>query len=76
MIREPMNGEECVIPLRDRGFRSFLCSPSSLRENLFRVLHMDTGKMPRHIRHITSPASRSRYRSSWMRWPSTVARIS
>ncbi|KAH8157262.1 hypothetical protein CIB48_g10981 [Xylaria polymorpha] len=55
MIREPMNGEECVIPLRDRGFRSFLCSPSSLRENLFRVLHMDTGKMPRHIRHINVP---------------------
>ncbi|KAI0454784.1 hypothetical protein F5B21DRAFT_226333 [Xylaria acuta] len=55
MIREPMNGEECVIPLRDRGFRSFLCSPSSLRENLFRVLHMDTDKMPKHIRHVNVP---------------------
>ncbi|KAI1112813.1 hypothetical protein F5Y14DRAFT_420322 [Nemania sp. NC0429] len=55
MIREPMNGEECVIPLRDRGFRSFLCSPSSLQENLWRVLHMDSGKLPRHIRHINVP---------------------
>ncbi|KAI0478224.1 hypothetical protein F4859DRAFT_50173 [Xylaria cf. heliscus] len=55
MIREPMNGEECVIPLKDRGFRSFLCSPSSLQENLFRVLHMDTDKMPKHIRHINVP---------------------
>ncbi|GAP91937.1 putative nucleoside-diphosphate-sugar epimerase [Rosellinia necatrix] len=55
MIREPMNGEECVIPLRDRSFRSFLCSPSSLQENLFRVLHMDSGSMPRHIRHINVP---------------------
>ncbi|KAI0406803.1 hypothetical protein F4802DRAFT_556151 [Xylaria palmicola] len=55
MIREPMNGEECVIPLRDRSFRSFLCSPSCLQENLFRVLHMDSDKMPRHIRHINVP---------------------
>ncbi|RWA03046.1 hypothetical protein EKO27_g12059, partial [Xylaria grammica] len=55
MIREPMHGEPCVIPLRDRAFRSFLCSPSSLQENLFRVLHMDTHKLPRHIRHINVP---------------------
>ncbi|KAI1308048.1 hypothetical protein F5Y03DRAFT_109175 [Xylaria venustula] len=55
MIREPMNGEECIIPLQDRSFRSFLCSPSSLQENLFRVLHMDSDKMPRHIRHINIP---------------------
>ncbi|KAI0861854.1 hypothetical protein F4860DRAFT_475216 [Xylaria cubensis] len=55
MIREPMNGEECVIPLQDRSFRSFLCSPSKLQENLFRVLHMDTNKMPKHIRHINVP---------------------
>ncbi|KAJ2991213.1 hypothetical protein NUW58_g2595 [Xylaria curta] len=55
MIREPMNGETCVIPLRDRGFRSFMCSPSALQENLFRVLHMDSDKLPRHVRHINVP---------------------
>ncbi|KAI0025574.1 hypothetical protein F4780DRAFT_721794 [Xylariomycetidae sp. FL0641] len=55
MIREPMHGQECVIPLRDRGFRSFICSPSSLQENLVRVLHMDSDKLPRHIRHINIP---------------------
>ncbi|KAI0165626.1 hypothetical protein GGR57DRAFT_448114 [Xylariaceae sp. FL1272] len=55
MIREPMNGEECVIPLKDRSFRSFLCSPSSLQENLVRVLHMDSNKLPKHIRHINIP---------------------
>ncbi|KAI1275656.1 hypothetical protein F5Y07DRAFT_169087 [Xylaria sp. FL0933] len=55
MIREPMNGEECVIPLEDRSFRSFLCSPSKLQENLFRVLHMDSDKLPKHIRHINIP---------------------
>ncbi|KAI0802846.1 hypothetical protein GGR55DRAFT_682955 [Xylaria sp. FL0064] len=55
MIREPMNGEECVIPLEDRSFRSFLCSPSKLQENLFRVLHMGSDKLPKHIRHINIP---------------------
>ncbi|KAI1433308.1 hypothetical protein GGR50DRAFT_669516 [Xylaria sp. CBS 124048] len=55
MIREPMDGEECIIPLRDRAFRSFLCSPSKLQENLFRVLHMDSTALPRHIRHINVP---------------------
>ncbi|KAI1265728.1 hypothetical protein F5Y18DRAFT_417012 [Xylariaceae sp. FL1019] len=55
MIREPMHGEECVIPLKDRSFRSFLCSPSSLQENLVRVLHMDSNKLPKHIRHINIP---------------------
>ncbi|KAI0391601.1 hypothetical protein F5Y17DRAFT_402255 [Xylariaceae sp. FL0594] len=55
IIREPMNGEECVVPLRDRSFRSFMCSPSSLQENLVRVLHMDSDRLPRHIRHINVP---------------------
>ncbi|KAI1363958.1 hypothetical protein F5Y08DRAFT_308215 [Xylaria arbuscula] len=57
MIREPMNGEECVIPLKDRGFRSFMCSPSSLQENLYRVLNMDSDKLPKHIRHINIPGA-------------------
>ncbi|KAI2472990.1 NAD(P)-binding protein [Annulohypoxylon bovei var. microspora] len=55
MIREPMAGEACVVPLRDRSFRSFLCSPGTLQENLMRVLSMDSAKLPRHIRHINMP---------------------
>lgn len=55
MIREPMNGQECVIPLKDRSFKSFMCSPSSLAENLTRVLHMDRNKLPTHIRQINVP---------------------
>lgn len=55
MIREPMKGEECVIPLRDRSFRSFLTSPRVVQENLVRVLHMDSDKLPRHVRHINFP---------------------
>lgn len=52
MIREPMKGEECVIPLADRGYRTYVCSPSSCIENLVRVLGMESDALPRHQRHI------------------------
>lgn len=55
MIREPMKGQECVIPLTDRSYKSYLCSPSSLQENLIRVLNMPSDKLPPHIRHINFP---------------------
>ncbi|KAF3056562.1 hypothetical protein GL218_06502 [Daldinia childiae] len=55
MIREPMKGEECVIPLKDRSLRMFLCAPSTLQENLVRILNMDSNKLPKHIRHINIP---------------------
>ncbi|KAI0852945.1 NAD(P)-binding protein [Daldinia vernicosa] len=55
MIREPMKGEESVIPLKDRSFKSFLTSPGILQENLIRVLNMDSSKLPKHIRHINIP---------------------
>ncbi|KAK0705516.1 hypothetical protein B0H67DRAFT_594246 [Lasiosphaeris hirsuta] len=30
IIREPMHGLECVVPLRDRAFKSFLASPRTI----------------------------------------------
>jgi hypothetical protein len=32
MIREPLDGKECVIPIEDRQFKSWLCSPKTLLE--------------------------------------------
>jgi nucleoside-diphosphate-sugar epimerase len=56
MIREPLNGEECVIPLRDREFRSWLCSPRTLAENLVFALDVDlAGKLPAHKRVVNIP---------------------
>jgi len=55
MIREPLNGQECVIPLKDRGFRSWLCSPKTLAENLVFALGLDTSKMEGHKRVINMP---------------------
>ncbi|KAH8650121.1 hypothetical protein BX600DRAFT_483995 [Xylariales sp. PMI_506] len=55
MIREPMNGEVCVLPLKNRAFESYICSPSGTIENLVRVLNMDTAALPKHQRHINFP---------------------
>ncbi|KAH8591935.1 hypothetical protein B0O99DRAFT_577582 [Bisporella sp. PMI_857] len=55
MIREPMKGEVCVIPLKDRAFKSYICSPSGVIENLVRVLNLASDALPKHIRHINFP---------------------
>lgn len=55
IIREPMNGVECVVPLRDRGFRAFLTSPGVVAENLVRVLSWESGVLPPHVRQVLFP---------------------
>lgn len=55
MIREPLAGKECVIPLQDRSFRSWLCSPRTLAENLVYALDVDLGKLEKHKRVVNMP---------------------
>jgi len=55
MIREPLNGEECVIPLKDRSFRSWLCSPKTLAENLVLALTVRGEKLDKHRRVVNMP---------------------
>jgi len=55
MIREPLAGLECVIPLKDRGFRSWLCSPKTLCENLVRALSLAPDSLPIHDRVVNVP---------------------
>ncbi|KAL4749942.1 hypothetical protein BDW72DRAFT_177104 [Aspergillus terricola var. indicus] len=55
MIREPLNGEECVIPLEDRSFKSWLCSPKTLVHNLILTLSLPADSLPLHIRQINVP---------------------
>ncbi|KAJ4286391.1 hypothetical protein N0V88_008014 [Collariella sp. IMI 366227] len=38
IIREPMNGQECVVPVVDRSLRTFVASPRTVGENLVKVL--------------------------------------
>jgi nucleoside-diphosphate-sugar epimerase len=55
MIREPLNGVECVIPLKDRSFKSWICSPKTLAENLVYALQVDGKKLPSHRRVVNMP---------------------
>ncbi|CAN8098003.1 unnamed protein product [Discula destructiva] len=55
IIREPMNGEQCVVPIQDRGYRAVLSGPGTLVENLLRVLKLPSDALPRHIRWLNFP---------------------
>ncbi|ESZ95808.1 putative nucleoside-diphosphate-sugar epimerase [Sclerotinia borealis F-4128] len=59
MIREPMRGKECVIPICDRGFMSWMCSPRKLVENLVWAGEMDFDleelKLDTHRRVVNLP---------------------
>lgn len=55
MIREPLDGKECVIPLEDRSFKSWLCSPKTLVHNLVHTLSLSKDALPPHIRQINVP---------------------
>lgn len=55
MIREPLDGKESVIPIEDRSFRSWVCSPKTLIHNLILVLSLPVDAVPLHIRQINVP---------------------
>jgi hypothetical protein len=55
MIREPLNGIRCKIPVEDRKFESWVCSPRIIVGNLLHALTMSTSKLPLHIRQIHVP---------------------
>jgi nucleoside-diphosphate-sugar epimerase len=55
MIREPMQGLKCVIPLRDRGFKHWLCSPRVLIENLLYSLTLERDALPDYDRVLNLP---------------------
>ncbi|KAK4121890.1 NAD(P)-binding protein [Parathielavia appendiculata] len=57
IIREPMNGMECVVPIKDRGFRGFMSSPGKVVENLVRVLGWESGLLPAHVRWVLFPGA-------------------
>jgi nucleoside-diphosphate-sugar epimerase len=55
MIREPLNGQECIIPLEERSFESWLCSPGTLVQNLIITLGIPADSLPPHIRQLNVP---------------------
>ncbi|CAG8053842.1 unnamed protein product [Penicillium nalgiovense] len=55
MIREPLDGKKCVIPIEDRQSKSWLCSPKTLVGNLLLTLRLPADSVPPHIRQINVP---------------------
>lgn len=55
MIREPLNGQEAIIPLEDRNFESWLCSPRTLVQNFILTLSLPGDALLPHIRQINVP---------------------
>ncbi|KAF1967099.1 NAD(P)-binding protein [Bimuria novae-zelandiae CBS 107.79] len=55
IVREPMAGLECSIPIEDRSARQVICSPRVMIENFVRVMNAPSDSMPAHIRAIYMP---------------------
>ncbi|KAF2032053.1 nucleoside-diphosphate-sugar epimerase [Setomelanomma holmii] len=56
MIREPMNGIRCVIPLDDKQWRHWLCSPRIIVQNLvYAATTFDLDRLPKFDRCLNFP---------------------
>lgn len=55
IIREPLQGLPCVIPLSDRGYKHWVCSPRVLIANLVRLLSLPTDALPNYDRVLLMP---------------------
>jgi nucleoside-diphosphate-sugar epimerase len=55
MLREPMAGLECIVPIEDRNARQMICSPRVMIENFVRVMRAPSDAMPAHIRAVYMP---------------------
>lgn len=58
MIREPMQGLPCVLPLKDRAFAHSLSSPRTLINNLIHALSLSDDALPKYDRAINLPGIR------------------
>ncbi|KIX94309.1 uncharacterized protein Z520_10019 [Fonsecaea multimorphosa CBS 102226] len=55
IIREPLAGKECVLPVKDRSFPSHVCSPKTLITNLIYTLTLPSDALPSHKRVVNAP---------------------
>lgn len=55
MVREPLSGQESIIPLQDRSFTSWVCSPRTLAGNLIHALTVPSSSLPSHDRTTNMP---------------------
>lgn len=55
IIREPLDGEICIVPLRDRSWRHWMCSPKTLVYNVLVALKLPRDALPPHRRSVNVP---------------------
>lgn len=55
IVREPLAGKECVVPVLDRNFPSNVCSPKTLIANLVYALTLPSDALPKHKRVLNAP---------------------
>lgn len=55
IIREPLNGQVCTIPLKDRAWRHWMCSPKTLVRNVLVTLDLPLESLPLHRRAVNVP---------------------
>jgi nucleoside-diphosphate-sugar epimerase len=55
IIREPLNGQVCTIPLKDRAWRHWMCSPKTLVYNIVVALKLPPDALPPHRRAVNAP---------------------
>ncbi|KAK4945172.1 hypothetical protein LTR10_015598 [Elasticomyces elasticus] len=55
IIREPLEGKECIVPVKDRQFPSNVCNPKTLISNLVYALTLKSDALPKHKRVLNSP---------------------
>lgn len=55
IIREPMSGQKCTVPIADRTWRTWVSSPSTLVDNIMIALRLNTSSLARHRRVVLVP---------------------
>ncbi|OAA36791.1 NAD(P)-binding domain protein [Beauveria brongniartii RCEF 3172] len=55
VIREPLRGQESILPVTDDNFQCWVCSPKTLVRNLEKCLELPRDCLPPHIRQVLLP---------------------
>ncbi|CAH0047147.1 unnamed protein product [Clonostachys solani] len=55
IIREPMQGLPCVVPIKDRQFKHTICTPRTLAYNLIYALSIPRDALPDYDRVVNMP---------------------
>ena len=55
IIREPLSGQVCTVPLKDRAWRHWMCSPKTLVHNVLVTLQLPPTALPPHRRAVNVP---------------------